>query len=243
MRIWDAHCHLGVGRYKKQTLSELLERMDRFGVEKSVVVPVEEYIAVDNREGNRLLIDAVEQSRGRLLGFATANPWFGKQAETLLEDALKAGLSGVKFNPAVQGFHLNDPLVEPLIELAEKYGVPVYFHTGTPVSSIPFQLYDLALRYPKVRFIMGHSGYSDFWNDVPFIARHSENIWFDTSLSLSSRTQDILSAVGHDRILFGSDSPHSGLPYELSKVRAVQADEQAMEAMLGGNLRKLLGFS
>jgi len=241
MKMVDAHCHIGQGRYKSQTAGQLLERMDSHGVDIAVVTPVEEYIAVDNDAGNRYILEAVEQHADRLRGFAVGNPWFGEKAVGGIDGYLRAGLCGIKFNPSIQGFKLNDEIVYPFIELAEKHGVPVYFHTGTPITSIPFQLYDLAKLYPKVNFIMGHSGYSDFWNDVPYIAAHSANIWFDTSLSLTSRTEDIIRICGADKVVFSSDSPHSNLAYEISKVRRTNADDEAMAKMMGGNILGLLG--
>ncbi len=240
--IIDAHCHIGQGRYKSQTPEQLVRRMEMHGVRASVAVPVEEYMAVDNETGNDYILDAVRKYEGKLFGFAVANPWYGGRAGQIADNCLKEGLCGLKFNPTVQGFKINDELVYPLIEVAEKHGVPVYFHTGTPVTSIPFQLYDLANRYKKVQFIMGHCGYSDFWNDVPYIAKNSENIWFDTSLSLTSRTEDIINTRSSCRILFGSDSPHSNIGYELSKVMGVKAGDDVKAGILGGNLARLLGI-
>ena len=89
---------------------------------------------------------------------------------------------------------------------------------------------------------MGHCGYSDFWNDVPYIAKNSKNIWFDASLSLTSRTEDIINISGSGHILFASDSPHSNLQYEISKVMCVQAGEQEKADILGGNIARLLGI-
>lgn len=240
MKIIDAHCHIGNGIYKKQTCDELISRMESNGVDASIVVPVEEFMAVDNKEGNDYILQAVRKYEKKLYGFAVANPWYGKRAVDILDNYLTEGLCGIKFNPAVQGFKINDELVYPLIDIAEKYDVPVYFHTGTPITSIPFQLYDLAGIYKNVNFIMGHCGYSDFWNDVPYIAGHSTNIWFDTSLSLTSRTEDIVRAGAGKRILFGSDSPHSNLPYEISKVMYVDTDEQTKADIMAGNISKLL---
>lgn len=242
MKIIDSHCHVGQGRYKNQTPEQLMQRMETYGVGASVIVPVEEYLAVDNQIGNEYILRATRLYEDKLFGFAVANPWYGKRAALLLDNYLKEGLCGIKFNPTIQGFKINDELVYPLIEVAEKHHVPVFFHTGTPITSTPFQLYDLAKHYKRVHFIMGHCGYSDFWNDVPHIARYSNNIWFDTSLSLTSRTEDIINVNGSDHILFASDSPHSNLPYEISKVMCVQANEQAKADILGGNIARLLGI-
>jgi len=243
MRVLDAHCHVGHGWKKKQSLDKLLHNMDLFSVEHTVIVPVEEYIAVNNHEGNRQMLTAVKQAGGRLSGFAVANPWYGDLAVEWIEEALCNGLCGIKLNPAVQGFCINDPIVYPLIEIAEKHNVPVFTHSGTPVTATPFGLFDLAKQFPLVSFIMGHTGYSDFWNDIPYIVQNSSNIWFDTSMSLASRTQVIIDLGAGDRVIFSSNSPHGNLPYELAKVKRVKADSTVMAGILGGNMAGLIGLS
>ena len=241
MTICDAHCHVGEGSLKNQSVEKLLANMDRNGVEKAVIVPVEEYLAVKNEEGNSYILELCNRYPDRFWGFATANPWFGEKALKMLRYFLSGGLRGLKFNSTVQGFKINDALIYPFMELAEEFKAPVYFHTGTPVCAMPFQLHELAGRYPGVRFIMGHCGYSDFWQDIPFIVAHSENIWFDTSLSMTSRTEAILDLGGSGRVLFGSDSPRSNLEYEIRKVKLCRAEQKDIEAIMGANLVTLLG--
>ena len=238
--IIDGHCHIGNGIYKRQSLEQLIENMDTYGVDISVIVPTEESIAVYNEEGNRQTLEAINRYPERLTGLAVANPWFGQRAKELLDAALGAGLKGVKFHSVVQGFHINDPIVYPLLEVAGKWNVPVYFHTGTPVMAIPFQVADLAEKFPEISFVVGHSGYSDFWNDVPYIAAKYENVYFDTSLSLTSRNEDIVRAGASQRLLFGSDTPHSSLGYELKKVKMMDVDEQVQKDILGLNAARLL---
>lgn len=238
--VFDAHCHIGEGKVKCQTADALLRAMDKSGVERAVVVPVEEYICVYNGEGNAYILEQTKLHSGRLYGFAVANPWYGKPACEMLERYLCEGLFGVKFNAGVQGFRINDEIVYPLIEVAARHRAPVYFHTGTPVSGMPFQLYELARRYPEVNFIMGHSGWSDFWQDIPFIAEHSRNIWFDTSLSYTTRTEAVIEARGSERVVFGSDTPHSTLAFELEKAEQLSLPKEELALILGGNISSLL---
>lgn len=242
MMIFDAHCHIGVGRLKQQTTEVLLNNMDENGISRAVVVPVEEYLSVYNEEGNAYILEQTRLHPDRLFGFAVANPWYGLKACDMLERYLEEGLVGIKFNSTVQGFKINEDIVFPLIEIAARRSVPVYFHTGTPITAMPFQLYDLARRYPEVNFIMGHCGWSDFWQDMQYIASHSENIWFETSLSYTSRTESLLpETCGCQRIIFGSDSPHSNAGLEIKKVLMTQVNDNMHKKILSGNIRFLLG--
>lgn len=238
--IIDAHCHLGQDREKQASLSELLLTMDEAGVDRAVVCPVDREITIFNREGNERIPAAVNVHPDRLIGFAVANPWYGEAAVQELRRALDSGLKGVKLHPRLQGFLLNDELVYPLLEVAQERGVPVYFHTGTATTALPFQLGDLAGQFPEITFIMGHMGHSDYWYDALPVARHWPNIYFETSHMMPSVIDMFIAEMGYDRLLFGSNFPVSNMRLELEKVRMLQLDEEGRRQTLGGNLLRLL---
>lgn len=238
--IIDAHCHIGNGRYKKLDVKTLLQTMDSCGIDKSVIVPVEEYITVYNEEGNEHILTAVNKNRDRFLGFATVNPWYGRKAIDILKKYLEAGLKGVKLNPSLQGFVLNDDLVYPLVETARYYKVPVYFHTGTPIHSLPFQLRDLAIHFPEVNFIMGHMGVCDFFYDVNNALRGLKNIYLETSGNTSGVIKNAIDNAGACRVMFGSDSPRSSQEFELSKVESACSKKEDLDYVLYKNISGLM---
>lgn len=240
MKRFDALSFVGAGRYKRQSPEELLRAMDENGVEKTVIAPVEEQIAVYNEEGNRAIAAACRAHPDRLLGYAVANPWRGTEAAELLRRALEEGLRGVYFDPSLQGFPLDDPLVEPLVELCGEYDVPIYFHTGTPAYALPFQLHFLARRYPQVRFIMGHGGANDFVADALPALFGLRNVWIETSMNLTVSIYSLLETAP-DRIVFGSASPRSDLGYELQKLSATRAERAVLERVCSKNLAEVLG--
>ena len=239
MRIIDAHCHLGTEGEEPDAHS-LLSEMNASGVEKAVVCPTEKYISVFNREGNDHIIEAVRRHPSRLIGFASVNPWFGEEAVDELERSIGLGLSGLKLHPFLQGFHLNDELVHPLMGACADLGVPVYFHTGTPISAMPFQLADLARKFPRVSFIMGHMGHSDFWRDTIPAASRSDNVYLETSLVAISLVRSAVEKLGAERVIFGSDTPHSNLACELEKVKAVEMGEEARGRVFAENILQLI---
>lgn len=164
--IVDAHVHLGEGYHLSLGVDELLGRMDEAGVERAVACPVDHFVAVHNREGNDLMLDAVRSHGDRLSGMAAANPWFGDQAVEEARRALGEGLSGLFVHSVYQGFRLDDHIVDPLLEGVAEFGVPVYVHTGTAAQAEPFQATELARRFPELNFIMGHGGSSDYGEDA-----------------------------------------------------------------------------
>lgn len=242
MRIIDAHCHIGQGRYKRLTASELVAQMDEHDVQRAVVCPVEEYITVYNREGNDHILQAVKQHPDRLIGFATVNPWYGEKAVKELRRAIGEGLRGLKLNSTIQGYFINDELVYPLIETAQDLDIPVYFHTATPIFSLPLQLADLAGEFPEVRFIMGHSAASDFWIDAAPATRMHDNIFLESSLrSGSAVLRHLVDELGADRLMFGSDTPASTISIELAKIDSLELSPADKEMVLAGTVLRVLG--
>ena len=240
MRIIDGHCHVGRGFEKRLDPQRLLELMDRNGVEKTVICPLEQYIAVYNEEGNAYIARLVEKHPDRFIGFASVNPWYLEKGERLLRRAFDSGLRGLKLHPKLQGFMLCADVVKPLLRIAEEYRAPVYFHTGTMVLAEPFQLRELALAFPGVNFIMGHSGNTDFWTDVPYAVRGVENLYLETSHNLSSA--GLIAAAGEDRGIFGSNMPRSHQTHELQNLLAQGFSEETLRKVCGENLLRLVGM-
>lgn len=237
----DFHCHVGRGFEYSQEPEALLREMDEWGVDGAVVCPVDRCLAVDNREGNDTVLEAARAHPDRLFAFATANPWYGQRAVEELRRALDLGARGIKLHPALQGYLLCDELVHPLLALAQERRVPVYIHTGTPAYAQPFQLAELARRFPAVALVMGHMGSTDFWMDAVPAALQSDNILLDTSWSLPQKVHRALAAVGEDRVLFSTDSPLSSLRVEMGCRRATELPAAVWDKVMGLNAQRLLG--
>lgn len=239
--IIDAQCNLGQGCKYRVDSRALLALMDANQVEKAIVAPVDQYLAVFNREGNDYVLKESKAHPDRFLPLITANPWFGQQAVTEVERGFGAGAVGLKLHPGFQGFQITDEIVYPLIDVAQLHQRPVYFHTGTPVTSMPLQLTELAMRFPEVRMIMGHMGFSDFWNDVADATRGAPNIYLETSGHWPSFIVEMVQAFGSERILFGSDSPMNLMDIEIAKIVRHTANPNDRENILHRTAETLFG--
>jgi predicted TIM-barrel fold metal-dependent hydrolase len=238
--VIDAHCHLGVGLTCSLSADDLLREMDANGVSRAVIVPVDRFLAVDNSEGNDQILDAARSYPERFVPFTTANPWFGDRARAELKRTFAAGSAGVKFHPGYQGFTLSDEVVLPLVELAVEHRKPMFFHAGTPISSMPYQLTELAMRYPEGTFIMGHMAYSDFWYEVSASALAVNNLYLETSHHVPGFVRTVAERVGLDKILFGSDSPYGSMEVELDKIGFVFPSEADRTRILSANILRIL---
>jgi predicted TIM-barrel fold metal-dependent hydrolase len=239
--IVDAHCHIGETSHYHQTAEDLLRQMDANEVNRAAICSSGRHIVVENEEGNRFVTTVVRKYPDRFYGFASVNPWYGDKAIRELRRAVDDGLVGLKLHPAMQGYCAHDPIVEPVIVAAIELDLPIYIHSGTPVFSLPLQIVELAQKYPKGKFIMGHMGGADFYVDVPSSAHRASNVFYETSLTCHvGYVDEIIVRAGHKRVIFGSDSPTSQQSVELLKIRLSQLTEEEREDVLGNNFLQLL---
>ncbi len=241
MKIIDAHCHVGSGVTCSQSADDLLRQMDRHKVDSAVIVPMDRYIAVLNREGNERTLSTAKKHSKRFIPFATVNPWYGEQAVSELSRCFNLGAVGLKLHPEIQGFQITDAIVFPVVEYAVEQGMPIYFHTGTAVSSSPFQLTELAMRYPEGTFIMGHAAYADYWNDVASAVKAVPNVYVETSQHLPVFIRALVKEVGADRVVYGSDSPKADMGIEIEKITRYITDADDLERIFRKNLFRILG--
>ena len=237
--IIDGYCTLGEDREYDLTEVSLLEVMDTAGVERAVVVPPDRNLAVYNREGNDSVRRAAQNHRARFIPSCSVNPWYGPPAVDEFRRALGEGARMLVLHPYVQGFAASDELIFPLLDEAAVQKAPVYIHTGPPGNSTPWQITELADRYPLVDFIMGHCGATDFWNDVINATAAAPNIYLESSLARPFQFARYLGAVGKQRGIIGSWAPLNNLRFEWDQMRKYIPPEM-FDSIAGENLAVLL---
>jgi predicted TIM-barrel fold metal-dependent hydrolase len=94
--------------------------------------------------------------------------------------ALKGYLGYLHFAP-------DDPGYRPYYELAERYQLPVIFHTGdtySPCAKLryahPLLVDDVAVDHPKVKFVLAHLG-NPWLTDAAEVVYKNVNVWADLS--------------------------------------------------------------
>jgi predicted TIM-barrel fold metal-dependent hydrolase len=221
-------------------VSEWFDLAAKWGISHAVAAPSDEFVAVYNDEGNNLMADLVKQYPRRLSALAVANPWYGKKAVDLLKRAFEQGLCGLYLHPPRQGFHLTDAVVDPLIEVCLSCDKPIYSHTGTPICAMPFQLAELARRFPEATFVMGQMGWTDFcgYDAIP-AAQQAPNIFLETSLVCSSMVAEAFETLGVERVLFGTGYPRSRPAHEFEKIKPLNLPKDIFDKYARQNARRL----
>jgi predicted TIM-barrel fold metal-dependent hydrolase len=237
--ILDGHVTIGANREVALELDKLLGTMDELGIDRALVSPPEWHIPVRNREGNELATAAATSSGGRLVPYAVATPWLGREAVRELERARELGARALKLDPGLQGFSLLDGLAEPLVEFAVESGWPVYVRTGTPPHGLPLQVAELALRFPEAAFLLGRSGATDFGRDGPPALSIAPNLYADTA-HIQWPVSHAAANPDERRVIFTTDMPFGDPAVELARVVEAPLPEATRRAILGGTLASLL---
>ncbi|MFY9610410.1 MAG: amidohydrolase family protein [Blastocatellia bacterium] len=108
-----------------------------------------------------------------------------------IEDGLRSGRYGcIKIYLGYVYQYAYDKNYQPVYELAEKYDVPVVFHTGDTDSSQaklkfadPLTIDEVAVDHPKVRFVLAHSG-NPWIESAAEVAYKNPNVYLDGSALL-----------------------------------------------------------
>jgi predicted TIM-barrel fold metal-dependent hydrolase len=250
--IIDADCHISSHKFDGLaiTADELVEQMDRAGVDKALVwlkPPYNKDIAPENKA----VYEATKKYPDRLLGFGWTNPRLGKDValDTIKQCFEEYGLLGIKFNGAQDDYVIDDPAIMPFIEVATRYGKPVAFHIGSDFfeNTHPYRLGHIAATFPETQFIMIHMGGAR----LPALDRSAiettqkyDNIIIIGSAIPATAILRAINTLGSDRICFGSDMPFRLMHVELAKYRALMRDldETDQVKILGGNIAHLLNL-
>ncbi|HEY0996582.1 MAG TPA: amidohydrolase family protein, partial [Gemmatimonadaceae bacterium] len=157
--------------------------------------------------------------------YATVNPNDTAHALAEIERNVARGAVGVKL---LASRRADDPLLDPICELAAEHGLPVLHHIWQhrrrewPSQEISdgADLSRLAQRHPRTWFILAHLGGGGDWAHTLAAAADTPNVMPDLSGSGVDRgmLDAALDALGPDRLLWGCDLT---METGLAKLRAL----------------------
>jgi uncharacterized protein len=162
--------------------------------------------------GNDAMLEIANRERDRVRMFTTVNPNYTGQALREIERCTNRGAIGVKL---LASRRADDPLLDPIAELAGQHGLPVLHHIWQhrtrewPSQEISdgTDLAKLAMRHPKTAFILAHiGGGGDYMHTFRAVA-DVPNIYPDLSGSGVDRgmLDAAVAALGARRLLWGCD--------------------------------------
>jgi hypothetical protein len=220
--------------------------MDEAGVDQSVIIDLSSLYGGDYRAGNAEAAEISARHPDRLMCFAYLHPPLHGIEACLRhcdEAVREMGHLGLKLHPVSDAHPTNSrEYVFPIMEKCRELGVPIFIHTGHVPHSGPILVAELAREFNDVNIILGHIGHAMF-ADACYVAMKYANVWIDTSMNHGGQLRNALSAVGSERLLFGSDSPTSHPIACKSLIETLPISEEEKGMILGGNFERLVGLS
>ena len=239
------------------TADDLLASMDEAGIGKSVIVNFVWQDSALCRLANDYVLESAAASGGRLLPFCIVQPTAGDEARAEVERCARAGALGLgELRPDNQGFDLAaSPEADLLIWAARTHGLALLFHVSEPVGhSYPGKgglalgsLYRFIEKASGVTVIAAHwGGGLPFYGLMPRVKKALATTYFDTAASRLLYSpgvyRHVISILGVERILFGSDFPFLAQRRCLRETKRVDLDKEEKRLILGGNALRLLGL-
>ena len=245
----------GDPKAKIATTEELLDSMERSGVDVSVALGFAWRDHETCVRHNDYLLESAASSGGRIIAFCTVNMG-AAGAETEIERCARGGARGLgELRPESQGWELNGEPGERLAELSPRLGLILLFHVTEPAGhqyggkeGLRLDSFcRFAVGHPHLTLIGAHLGGGlPFFAAVPEAGALHSPVHVDTAaqplLYKGSVYQKILSLAGAEPVLFGSDFPLIAQSRQIEEIRSAIRDENALGMVLGGNAARLLGL-
>jgi predicted TIM-barrel fold metal-dependent hydrolase len=230
----------------------LLERAEAAGVGALAFVQALSCHGYDNR----YVLDSARAHPGRTVAIGAVRPDDPHVVANLRRDVIDGGARGVRvFAVGGATAPLDHPQVLSIAAVADDLGIPVVLLTVT--AQLPSVL-ALVNAMPGVRFVLDHCGFADLGGDASFdragdlfALASSPNLHLKVS-SMTLRSTEhpealwstLTSRFGSERLMWGSDYPHTHEPNYAALVELALATTSGLSApvradVLAGTARRL----
>jgi predicted TIM-barrel fold metal-dependent hydrolase len=260
--LLDINAHIGHWPFKQlkyNTCSLLLGRMNKYGVDISVVSNLNGVFYKDTQSANEELYEDLKSSRqftDRFIPFAVLNPTYGGWKKDFEICTGKFGMKGICLYPLYHDYELTDPACIELVKRARDKGVIVTF-THRIVDARQRSWMDIPKEWtmtdimPIIRevkdakyFIVNAANSMNVEGTDGGLLKDVD-LLIDTSGRSLSNPGEMIQKLGKEKFAFGTHSPIldylTGL-LRIESLRPDEADESTKEMIRSGNARRMLGL-
>ncbi|TFF91362.1 hypothetical protein EU545_04345 [Candidatus Thorarchaeota archaeon] len=245
----DIHCHLGMDRMNvdqvtRETLTEntdmLIERMDEYNVEKTVLTPLEYRVPTE------LYLEAANMYPDRLEFACSVMPRPIEQARERVAHFADQGCKAFVFDDEM--YHPADPAAYAIAQMAIENDLAVYFH-HKEISSEAISFLDrLSLTHPSAKFVvLRMGGLFGFSKLIPLIAR--SNMWLEISVTLPKLVESplrvfldaLIQDLGVRKLVFGSEH-YSEYQDLLASLNMINLNVETIRVITEKNAERILNL-
>ncbi|MCC5831007.1 MAG: amidohydrolase family protein [Phycisphaeraceae bacterium] len=267
-RRWSKYmiidCHTHLNQYDEEPprpiearRDELLENMDRHGVDMALVLT--SYKVNEYRPSTRQVVEVLREHDN--LHCVAGISYLSYREKDLREiaDFLSDGLvKGLKLYPGYEPFYPYDKRCQVLYDLALEFDVPVMIHTGdtySPQAKVryahPLAIDDVAVDNPGLKLVLCHLG-NPWIRDCMEVIYKNAHAYADVSgLALGhfqerferymvQQVHDMILYAGEPKyLLYGTDWPLCDMGSYLKFVRSFEFSAEHFERVLWRNAAEL----
>ena len=250
--------------------SNLIAAMDRYGVDRSVVMArpgasdsfvVEMASAYPDRLKPAIRLISEQELNGYVLDPASIRERAPEVIRHFVDEHNICAVSEVFIRGLTTEVHperIADDF-DPIMSTLSEVGIPISFPTawsqwkGGLHYGDPLWVDEVAGRHPDVPIVlckMGR-GFVGLFENALMVAVRNANVYFDLVQTTSEHLRRAVDAIGADRILFGTDwdvlSSYVSRPYDvhewaLSIIEGAGLTAEEQEQILGLNAMRIFGF-
>jgi predicted TIM-barrel fold metal-dependent hydrolase len=258
----DINASVGHWPFRKtyfRSCKDLLARMNKYGVDVSVISNFNGIFYKDTQAANEELYQEIRSDRSflkRFIPFAIINPIYAGWKDDIEICRNELAFKGIRLYPQYHDYEITDPACIELVRHARDLGLIVAF-TIRMVDSRPRSWMDLSEEWrlanvlPVIRevpdakyFVLNVSNGMMVKDEDRSIIKESQ-ILFDTSGKNISNLGELINIFGKNKFAFGSHSPILDYLTGLLRIEALreeEADETVKEMLRSGNARSFLGL-
>ncbi len=240
---------------KLATAEDLIARMEKDGVDISIVLNIGWSNQAFCVRTNDYLMESVARYPDRLAGFGTVVVESGDQALREVERCANGGLLGIgemRFERRLLGPDESKILSGFVASLVSGH-LALLLHSSEPVGhqypgkwdTTPDILYGLITRFPELVLVCAHwGGGLPLYALMPEVKEAIAHVYFDTAASpylyAPKVYEEVIRILGADSILFGTDYPLLTPARLLREIKSLGLPEAVEKSILSGNAEKLL---
>ena len=242
---------------KIATAEDLINSMDRDGVDISVIVNYGWSTHELCVETNDYILESASRYPKRLIGFCAVNSYVDDASLLEIQRCVRGGVKGVgELRPDTQTLdYSGENVIKPFTDLLREYKLITLTHASEPVGHLyhgkgvatPELLYRFIANFAGLPVVCAHwGGGLPFYTLMPEVRDALEDVYFDTAVSPFLYRPEIYlqisRLIGADRILFGSDFPVITQGRILNEINEAGLPDEAKNEILAENARRLLGL-
>jgi uncharacterized protein len=238
--LLDINAYVGHWPFKQlqyNTCSKMLDRMNKFGVNCSVISNLNGVFYKNTQSANEELyneINSDKRFKDRFTPFAVINPIYAGWRDDLEICIKKMGMKGIRLYPKYHDYEMTDPSLIELVKRVRDHGLPVAFDIrmvdsrqrswlDIPVFEPKEVKYDIITKewalknvvlivkeVPDAKYIIVNVANSMRLSDEDLSLFKKADIVFDTSgrqIRGDDTLSELLKRFGKEKFAFGTHSP------------------------------------